>query len=234
MTKTRTFFDLLDAFGQDGCPVCRLALAGVHHSLDSLNYDGVNDLGFRQQTRAAHGFCNRHAYQWLHTAHILGTALIYDQVMTDSIAALGQMRFRKRSILARFVSLVRGRGSRTGSAVLVPQETCPICMLLDVQERTLISTLVEALREGPFRQAYSQSAGLCLPHLRHALDAAPDAEVFMALRDDAMRNQERLHEQMREIIRKHDYRYRDESSGQETGAAARAVAHVAAAHGIAR
>lgn len=103
MTQTRTYFDLLDAFGQDGCPVCRLALAGVQHSFESINYDGVNDLGFRQQTRAAHGFCNRHAYQWLQTAHILGTALIYDQLLTDTTDVLERMRFRKASILSRVV-----------------------------------------------------------------------------------------------------------------------------------
>jgi hypothetical protein len=234
MTQTRTYFDLLDAFGQDGCPVCRLALAGVQHSFESINYDGVNDLGFRQQTRAAHGFCNRHAYQWLQTAHILGTALIYDQLLTDTTEVLERMRFRKASILSRVVFAWRRRGARTDANALMPGGICPICMLLAEQERTLISTLVDALHEKPFRHAYAQSAGLCLPHLRRALAAAPDETAFSMLRDVAIRDQERLHEHLREIIRKHDYRYRNEPSGEEVGAAARAVAHVAAAQGIAR
>jgi hypothetical protein len=232
MTQTRTYFDLLDAFGQEGCPVCRLLLAGVQHSFDSLNYDGVNDLGFRQQTHAAHGFCNRHAYQWLRSAHILSTTLIYDQVLVDTIETLGRIRFRKTSLLARIVSRWRGHGSRIKTDALMPRGICPICTLLAEQERALISTLAETLHEAAFRQAYTQSAGLCLPHLRRALDASADAAAFSTLRDVAIHDQERLHEQLREIIRKHDYRYRNEPSGEEVGAAARAVAQIAAAQGI--
>jgi hypothetical protein len=232
VTQTRTYFDLLDAFTQEGCPVCRLALAGVQHSLDSLNYDGVNDLGFRQQTRTAHGFCNRHAYQWLQTAHILGTALIYDEVLVDTIETLRRVRFRKASILARTFARRRWRGPRTPPEALAPEGTCPICLLLAEQERALISTLVGALDEESFRHAYTQSAGLCFPHLGRALVVSPDATVFSALRDVAIHDQERLHEHLREIIRKHDYRYQNEPSGEEVGAAARAVAQVVAAPGI--
>ena len=63
---------------------------------------------------------------------------------------------------------------------------------------------------------------------------APDARAFGALREEAIAGEERRLGQLREVIRKHDYRFRGEPTGEETGAGERAVHHVVGAPGIGR
>lgn len=234
MAHTDTYFDLMDAFVQDGCPVCRLALAAVHHSIESVNYEFVNDPGFRKQTRAAYGFCNFHAYQWLRQAHPLGTALIYDEVLSIITEPLHGLTFRRSSILGGLTTLLNARNGENGGErpLLEPSGVCPACRVLADQTEMLVATLVESIHEPAFREAYAASASLCLPHLRDALRAAPDEAAFATLRDVAVAGQEQLMSQLREIIRKHDYRFRDEPSGEERGATTRAVEHVIGAKGV--
>src|SRR5262245_23258522 len=81
MGKTQTYHDLMAAFTQGGCPVCRMTLRAVDHYIDSINYEFINDPGFRAAVEPAWGFCNVHAQQWLRQAHPLGTAIIYQNVL---------------------------------------------------------------------------------------------------------------------------------------------------------
>ncbi|HEV2067498.1 MAG TPA: hypothetical protein VGR08_11750, partial [Thermomicrobiales bacterium] len=63
--------------------------------------------------------------------------------------------------------------------------------------------------------------------LRRALSQANGRGAFACLRDHALDRQDALLGHLNEIIRKHDYRHREEPSGEEKGAAIRAVRHVA-------
>ena len=47
--------DLIEAFGQPGCPVCRLSTEAVDAYLTSVCYEQVNDLDLREQLRSAGG-----------------------------------------------------------------------------------------------------------------------------------------------------------------------------------
>jgi hypothetical protein len=237
MNRTMTYFDLLDAFGEDGCPDCRLALAAIDHYIDSVNYEFVNDSGFRDEVRAANGFCTEHAHQWLKGANVLGTAIIYTDVLVHLTEELRRIHHPKPTFLRGMVSLLNHRGEQGGEPddpcdSLVPDGGCPACRVRAEQELRAIATLLEVVGEADFREAYAKSAGLCLPHLRRALCAAPDEDAFAAVRDVAIAGEERLVQQLREIIRKHDYRFRDEPSGPERGAAERAVQHAAGARGL--
>jgi Family of unknown function (DUF6062) len=100
------------------------------------------------------------------------------------------------------------------------------------QERTSIDVIFEGLSEPSFRAAYLASYGLCLPHLRLTLELVTNQEDFSALRDHAVAKYDQLSQQLREIIRKHDYRFRDEPTGGERGATERAVRQVASDPGI--
>lgn len=231
---TQSRFDLLDEFVEEGCPVCSLGLRRVAHYIDAINYDSVGDPGVRRQLRAALGFCNTHAHQWLRTAFVLGTAQIYQEVLgivreevataPHALPALGQ----------RLGALLGTHGPAEAAPVARPTGSCPVCLHLAETEEMLLSTLVRSLPNESFREAYLASPGLCLPHLRMALALAPPEEVATTMRERARRTEDVLLAQLAEIIRKHDYRYHDEPVGEERGAAARAVAHVAGGPGIAK
>ena len=230
-SRTSIYHDLLDAFQQAGCPVCRLALGAVRAYMDSISREGgLTDLEIRTRLRESHVFCPVHAHQWLESQHVLGTAILYEDVLSHLTAELQGLRFRKRGFLAGAAPLLGG-GGRTGS-VLEPHRPCPACEILARAEARTIDVLLEHLRQAEFRDAYVGSGGVCLPHLRSALAVASDESTFRTLIEAAVAQHEALGAHLREIIRLHDYRYSHEPSGEERGADARAVRHVVGEPGV--
>src|SRR5438093_46701 len=53
--------DLIAAFAQSGCPVCRLTTESVDAYLTAVCYEQVNDLDLREQLRSVGGFWRGHA-----------------------------------------------------------------------------------------------------------------------------------------------------------------------------
>ncbi|HYI25548.1 MAG TPA: DUF6062 family protein [Thermomicrobiales bacterium] len=222
-TETQGNHDLFDAFGQEGCPVCVLVEVAVGRYMGSTNYDSVSDPDIRRHFERSHGFCNTHAHQWLREAFVLGTAHIYRDVLLVTSEQLRGQSFRSAGGV---MGAIRGRKPAASSA-LEPSEGCPACAIREETESRLLKTLLKGLGDDTFVTAYAASDGLCLPHLRLALDAAPNDRVFRALRARALQTQETMIAQLNETIRKHDYRFRHEPAGEEKGSPQRAVDHVA-------
>jgi len=233
MDRTVSYYDLLEALGQEGCPVCRLGLDAVDRYVEAIDYESVGDPDLGERLRASLGFCNVHAHQWLRQAHVLGTATIYVGVLSRLLAELRALPFQPSTFLAGVAAFLgpHARQSSEGGR-LVPSGRCPACQVLAETEEMLIRTLLATLPEPAFRDAYAGSAGLCLPHLRAALGQAGSEATFAILREVAVAQEERLLAELREVIRKHDYRFRHEPAGTERGAGERAVHHVVGAAGI--
>jgi hypothetical protein len=233
---SQTYYDLLDVFKEaSGCPICHLTLQGVQAYLESLNYEYVNDPGFRAEIESAIGFCPNHADEWLHTAHVLGTALIYQAVLKRVSHDLEHLPVGRRSggIWARFVSAVTPtREGVSNCSIVAPAKPCPACLRRAELESMFLTVLLQGLEDPPFGAAYQRSSLLCLPHLRQALCLAEKDITFAVLRDAACERSAMLESQLAEVIRKHDYRFHDEPVGVEHDAVARSVRYIAGAPGI--
>ncbi len=57
MALSSRAYELLQAFDQPGCPICRLTADSVHHYLEALMYEYVNEVPTHMAVRAARGFC---------------------------------------------------------------------------------------------------------------------------------------------------------------------------------
>ncbi|CAA9579038.1 MAG: hypothetical protein AVDCRST_MAG49-4573 [uncultured Thermomicrobiales bacterium] len=236
MAETWTYYDLRDAFAEEGCPVCRLTLASVDRYFDGLNYEAAGDPGVRAKLRDSLGFCNEHAYRWLHVANVLATAQIYRDILSHLVAEIGDLRAPRRGLFTGVAARLplagpEGRDSG-GAAMLAPSERCPACVVLDRTETMAVETLVRAIPEPGFAAAYRASAGLCLSHLRLALATARDQAAFDVLRDAAVGGWKAILDHLDEIIRRHDYRYTGEPAGDERGAAERALRQTVGTRGI--
>lgn len=235
MDQSKTHADLLDAFARDGCPVCQVVLPSVAAYIDSVEYESVNDPGFRRQTNESWGFCNVHAQQWLSHASVLSTAFLYRSVLETADQDLERLGPTPRGgVLAEISSFLEGgmTDAASGRQALRPREICPVCRKRAEYERLSVDVLTDNLREETFRQAFSASSGLCLPHLRAAFAVARSPDAFAVLKDHALRQHHVLHEQLTEIVRKNDYRFRSEPSGSEYGAGQRAVRTMTGEPGI--
>lgn len=226
MAPTQMTYDLRDAFAEPGCPVCRLTLTAITRYIATVDYELANDPEYREKILPAWGFCSTHAHQWLREGHLLGVALVYGHVLHDVRPVIDD-----------------GGGARGGpwrarrsqrDRRLRPTDGCRICAHRDEVERAIVATLGDGLKrgDGDFQTAFADSDGLCLSHLRLALGMLGDAAVTAQIRARTLAHQDRLAAHLREIVRKHDYRFQEEPSGEEKGAAVRAVEHVVGLPGI--
>ncbi len=220
-----------EAIELPGCPICRIVLQRVAQSMESIDYEFVNDPGWRSEVEAAWGFCNLHAQQWLEHAHPLGTALIYEAVLARITDQMNRQHSARpgfaRALLANLSGAAAG-----GAAVLVEPGVCPFCTVRENEAGMAIAQLLDDLAAPEFRERYAASDGLCVTHLDAALRQQPNAEVFDALRARLIAAHRQLRDQLQEIIRKHDYRFHNALLGAERGSVERAVHQIAGLPGI--
>lgn len=212
---------LIEAFGQPGCPVCRLSTEAVDAYLTSVCYEQVNDLDLREQLRSAGGFCRPHAERFIkQRLGQLAAAIVYRDVLNTARKRLASgWTGRGRSMLAGLFG--RGRPSvRT-----IPK--CPGCEVEAEAENRYLSTLRNRLRDATVRAKYQAGDGLCLPHIDQALQTDdPGAE---ALAEAAVEMLGVIVADLDEYIKKHDYRFHSAvwDGGEDTPerAVERAVGH---------
>jgi hypothetical protein len=210
-------FEVRDALAVGGCAVCQLSLRSVARLLQSVAYEQVNDLDLRKALREAGGFCNVHAHQWLREAHnVLGTALIYRDVLAAALRELDAPRpGRLRTLLG---------GSAASAA-------CPACAAQADAERRYLEVLLELVAHDP--QLIEHSDGLCRRHTLLAVRIGGAASTLIAERTAEVVRQ--LIADLDEVIRKEDYRFRNEPrTPAERTAPARAVSWSAGTEGLAR
>ncbi|MBN2085285.1 MAG: hypothetical protein JW748_08655 [Anaerolineales bacterium] len=222
-----SFFDLLDACAQPGCLVCRLASEIVHNYLDANLYESVNDPDTQAALRRSKGYC--HTHSWLLTktsaSPALGVAILYRQAAQEVLETLGlqspqaEVRIRRKS-MGVFDDIL-GR--------LKPQAQCPACIHRDKMIEFVLKTMLEALDRGDDRMqsALAASGGLCLPHLRHALEISKSQAASEFLRRQAGGKLSALIGELNEFIRKNDYRFTGEGMGREGDSWRRVLAWMA-------
>lgn len=234
MSRTRSYYDLRDALALPGCSLCRVSAEVIDRYLDGLIYEKVNDPGLRMALREARGFCQRHAWSLVRHGAALGVAIMMRDVVRTLQRNLAEARFRSMSILslARVQESFDAQKPRASTAeaiaALSPQSPCPICVRETEVEGNLITSFLENLQgEEGLLEAYRKSSGFCLPHFRQMLARVGDESTFEVIVDAQRAIWANLEQQLSELIRKSDYRYSDETLGEEGKSWLRAIAATA-------
>lgn len=201
------YHELLDAMRAGGCPLCRLARKASDSYLNALIYEGVVDVKVREALRDARGPCHRHAYRIARRrGSVLGVSIIYRDVVNTLVKVMeGQ---------ADAPSRLFGRGQTDLARQLSPSAECPACVLEDESTQRHSKTLLKHLSAPEVEAAYIAAGGLCLPHFQAVLShASPgQAKTLAAWQAAAWRQ---LRDELDELIRKHDYRFRSETVTEE-------------------
>lgn len=205
MTKSATYFSIVEACQKDGCPLCRVEQEAVLKFLDTLFYEQINELEMRERLRKSLGLCHEHA--WLAadgmTGIALGLAILYDDMLR---VRLEQLNARKGE----------GRPTTTGK--------CPACEQRDSASYHALTVLSRHLAETEMRDAIARSDGLCFHHLSRALAPIKNPAAQEELLSIHREKMETLRAELGEFIRKNDYRFINEGFGAERDAWRRAVA----------
>ena len=221
--------ELIAACRQPGCPLCRLVQAGVHHYLQNLFYESVNDIELRKQLRDSLGFCDEHARISLQpgVGEALGVSIIYNDILTNllrQIPHIGPTAPQRTRILSRLRSnRLQAASINELQDALAPKGTCPACIQREELERIFCPALGANLADEPLANALQAGDGLCLPHLRRVASELRDEDGWRILLGSTRAHLESLQSELAEFIRKNDYRFRSESIGPERDAWKRSV-----------
>jgi hypothetical protein len=218
-TRDSTSFEVREALVQAGCPVCRLAVRSVGRWLTSVAYEQINDIELRNELRAARGFCNVHAHRWLREVRsVLGTAIVYQDLLT---AALRELDGENVPRGPRWRAILGAQGGEV--------RDCPACRVQTEAEERFVTALLASVAADP--HLLDGSEGMCLGHTRAAQRrGGPGAERVVQQTRAAI---QLLLDDLGEVIRKEDYRFRHEPrTDDERAAPSRAVARAAGAEGL--
>ena len=234
-THHTVYFELRDALAGPGCTLCALALRSMRRYFEALGYESVNDAGIRDAIRAARGFCEIHARMLREARDALGAAIIHRDVVSAVTDALDGLVYRPTSLGDLLRQAIGGErsGSTNGRAdALAPQQPCPACMRRQTTDQVYVDALLQHLTDDDLLPRFHASAGLCLPHLRLAIERTPDAAIFDRLKAAQLAIWQRLADELDEFIRKQDHRFAAEPLGDERNAWSRAVDLVSGQFGL--
>jgi len=203
--KHTAYFNLLDAFKESGCAICTLIKKSLHKSMDDFLYEQVNDLGVRKEIKESFGFCNRHAWQLQKFGDGFGQAIVYSDLMNIVLKQLKEID--KAGSFKELLKRINPVAAAGGICIFCKQQK-------DTEER-YISVFWESFDDPEFNSHYKNSFGLCLPHLALALNKYRNKRLAKELIDIEIGKIFALIAELKEFMRKHDYRFSKEKFGKE-------------------
>ncbi len=219
--------ELIEAMGESGCVLCGLAQRKSLRYVETLLDTAVIDVDQRDDWRYAGGFCQSHAEMALTIPNAAGSlAILYEDVLQHEMAGLARLlpevKFRF-SWWQRRHQRLKQRVQRW-FYVRQRRERCPICRTWQTQERLYWAVLLDHGEDADVIHAFTQSDGLCIPHVASLLQYDATHALLPAVLAAQRQCLQRLHADLHDFIRKQDYRFAHEPYGEEAYAWQRAVA----------
>ncbi|MBX3065432.1 MAG: hypothetical protein KF726_20825 [Anaerolineae bacterium] len=220
MVTPMAYYDLIDRFALTGCAVCRLLKRDAQRHLDGVVYEYTLDRELHRIIRAARGLCNEHGWQLLEVAGAaVGISVVY------------------RAVVDEVIEQTEAQGGSNANPQKLAQkleatEQCVTCKLLNKAEQAYITTFTQYLTDVRFKDAYQQSAGLCLPHVRMALRQKLDKAQVRLLLDSQQQMWVRLRADLELFQDKNQHDRHGEELGAEADSWRRAVAQMAGERGV--
>lgn len=220
--KPQGYYNLLEAFAEEGCAVCRVLAASTERFILYLLADRVLDGTTLYQLRARRGLCNYHISILIQRKGIvLPLAIFYKAAMDELAEIMNQMSVPSGN--HRLSDWLHRHNNSTLADRLEPTTLCLICANMQEEEAALLDILCEYVTSTPMRETYQASAGLCLPHLIQALRTGLDsgaAEVLIA-KQKAVWNEGAA--ELEQFIAILNFSRRGEPMGHESGSLLRAI-----------
>ncbi len=224
-----SYFNLLDALKETGCPLCFLVKRNIHKAMDDFLYEQVNDSGVRKEIRESLGFCSLHAWQLQKLGDGFGSSIIYEDLIGQVVTQIEKALPEKKRIKIIPIEILKGK-KRVCSRKR--KTACPMCRSRREVEKRYIFIFIEEFYEPEVHCAYKNSFGLCLPHLREVVNNCKQKKLVSLLLNIESAKMKELMRELKEIQRKHDYRFSHEGFGKEGNAWIRAIEKMVGKEGV--
>lgn len=177
------------ALDSPGCPVCGLAQEAGREFLIHVLREGKAHAEVYDRIRGAGSFCEDH---------------------TGILQELAARRLGDRRSVARLYGWLLDDLARDPT----PHGACPACEAAGEYERGSLSALRDILDpdtgDSDLREQFAAGPGLCRAHFVRATSVIEDTESLRRLADVQTRGWDALSQDLKEYLRKHDYRFSQE------------------------
>jgi len=227
--KHTTYFNLLDAIKENGCPICFIVEKSIHKFMDDFLYEQINDPYIRKGIRFSLGFCNHHSWKLQKFGDALGISIIYQdlfEIILNKINEINRPHFNPKSF---FKNLLKDENLSNFQEI---EKTCLICKKQREVEQRYIATLIENFKDEELSQAYKNSFGFCLPHSLYLIRHCKNLEVSTEFIRIEFKKIEDIINELKEFQRKYDYRFSSERFGKEKDCWIRAIEKMLGKEGI--
>jgi hypothetical protein len=195
MTAPRKKFlgynDLLELFKTPQCPICQIIKRSVNHYTAIAFIEEVADGEFRKEMRQTLGYCRRHSKYVLNMLprplHGMGVAIVYEDILAQV-----QMNLTKEPL-----------------DKIPTQEDCALCSFESELTDYALQLSADYCSDEEFQNAYTNSNGLCFPHM-HSLCERLTGEPLTFMLHEQARKLSTLRTHLSEFQRKNDHRFNDE------------------------
>jgi len=189
------------------CPLCRVAHKADREYIWQFYDERSSDRSVIEQVSRAYGFCGEHI-EMLRRIDMekMKSTLSISTIFADAFAGIVR-QLEELSVDAEFET-----------------SPCPACAGRDGHvRRNAVYLLDELATTSGYRETFESSQGLCFPHFKVAWDVArsrADRQLLLAVQRRAAGS---LLDDLREHVRKHDHKFRDEPKGVERDSWRRAI-----------
>lgn len=234
MTKSPSYYNLLEAFSESGCAICRLLEADAHQFIDSLLYEYSNDRDIHVRIRRMRGLCNNHSWQMTAYHGRTSNIAVLQQAVIDELITILEQNPVEAGNSSNKGLFGNGQDRKRGHQLaesLQPSESCFCCTTLNAKEETYCAAIGEFMPERTFEESYRGSDGLCLKHFSQTIRAVNRAEHLRLLVDIQTERWSTLKDEL-ETFRVNATSRRTESFGDEKDSWRRAIAATAGAKDV--
>ena len=184
----------------------------------------------RQQLCDSWGYCHKHAWglSKVERGNVLTISIMYQDILEreaqKALVRLGGKKAGKTSG-GLLQGLFKGKKQETSPQQHPFQTQCPACELSGEIEVNALSILLKALAEKDtqIQDGLNSSDGMCFPHLHQGLEMTSEQHVIEFLVTFSKEKLTGIREELKELIRKNDYRFQHEPVGEEKDSWKRAI-----------
>ena len=231
------YFELIETFPKAGCAICNLLLRDTDKAIDGLVYGFMDTDEMRTAFSAGRGLCSDHG--WLlkqnKFGNVLGVAKLYAATLDAVLHELERTALADapQSTLSRLFNNGERRVDSTPLAdQLEPTADCMICARVNEREADYIGIFSQYALDSRFQAAFTQSDGLCLPHVRYLLRETQDAAAVEYIIESHRIIWMQLKAEVERFALKQNYERLDELTEGEGSSWARAIARMGGEKGV--
>lgn len=226
-----------EAYDEDcECPLCLLEKKTEEEAIEYALGAAMMEPDYRTESNEK-GYCRRHFEELFAKPNKLSLALVLDTYLEETRKCIKQYEKQAQGLKS---SASGGLFKKSGAnefceafseMLLKREKSCIVCDKLSYTMGRYYDVLLDMWATEPdFRKKFSESKGLCLPHMRELIIRAPkklskkdSAEFVSGLFAKQSAELERMQEDIHRFTLKFDYRNKDMEWGNAKDAPVRTI-----------